>query len=276
MAVVCAGCDWNSFEIDRNFQDKERLFDFLLSHNLIVPTCVCPKCQRVVSVNPKTLSYRCDRTLTGENKRKQVTRCRFFKSALKGTFFEKAHLPLDKILLLSYLFLTPQKSVSYVSRELRISKTTITEWFGFCHEVLVYYCVSKREKIGGVGKIVELYETEFGKHKYHRGRLMAGNWAIGGFQRDTKQLFFVPQEGRSDEKLVNIVQEYIFPDTTIIADCWSSCHGLRDHGYIHKTVNHSRNFVDQSLAEYLFKKCFTKMDDRFHNFMLLAGELYSF
>lgn len=50
------------------------------------------------------------------------------------------------------------------------SKITMVDWYNFCRDI----CVKALEshdflKIGGVGKIVEIDVSKFGKRKYHRG-----------------------------------------------------------------------------------------------------------
>ena len=41
------------------------------------------------------------------------------------------------------------------------------------------------DKIGGIGTIVKIDESMFGKHKNHVSRVTQGKWVIGGVDRDT-------------------------------------------------------------------------------------------
>jgi len=52
------------------------------------------------------------------------------------------------------------------------SKNTIIDWYNLCRDMPVH-CFSKREKIGGPGRTVQIDESLFqGKRKtYKRGRL---------------------------------------------------------------------------------------------------------
>ena len=45
-------------------------------------------------------------------------------------------------------------------------------------------------------------------------------------------------------ELLPIIQKWIEPGTTIISDCWKAYCNLEKYGYIHKTVNHSKEFVN--------------------------------
>ena len=49
---------------------------------------------------------------------------------------------------------------------------------------------------------------------------------------------------RKKKTLMPIIQKYIKPGSIIHSDCWQSYHCLKDLGYIHKTVNHSKQFIN--------------------------------
>ena len=67
---------------------------------------------------------------------------------------------------------------------------TIVDWSSFCREICINWRLQNSKKIGGVGKIVELDEAKFSKRKYNRGRVIEGKWVFGGFERETKNIFF--------------------------------------------------------------------------------------
>jgi len=46
--------------------------------------------------------------------------------------------------------------------------------------------------LGGVGEVVEIDESKFGKRKYHRGKRVEGTWVFGGYQRSNGRVFMVP------------------------------------------------------------------------------------
>lgn len=133
----CTGCDWTSFELVLAFQDQEKLLSFLFAHRLLTRTAVCRHCDSEVPLNLKTLQFRCNkRRKSKKSNGIQKPRCGFKKSALKGTFFEHSHLSIEKIILLTYFFVSPQKSVTNVARELRVSAATVSEWYNLCLNVL--------------------------------------------------------------------------------------------------------------------------------------------
>lgn len=56
-------------------------------------------------------------------------------------------------------------------------------------------------------------------------------------------MFFTVVPDRSSETLTSIIRRYVLPGTEIHTDCWKGYAGLSQQGYIHKTVNHSVEFV---------------------------------
>ncbi|CAI6358292.1 unnamed protein product [Macrosiphum euphorbiae] len=163
------------------------------------------------------------------------------------------------------------------------------------------------EKIGGVGKTVEIDESKFGKRKYHRGHAVEGQWIFGGIQRDNGACFLIPVEKWDKETLLAIIKQWVLPGTQIISDCWKSYDCLNDEGFIHFKVNHSVNFKDPNtgahtntvegmwrhakallsqysrkkhfyggyMAEFMFlKKCRILNLDPIIEFFRLAGNLY--
>lgn len=52
--------------------------------------------------------------------------------------------------------------------------------------------------------------------------------------------------GRQDRKtLLELIKQWIEPRTTIVSDCWKVYSNLDKLGYIHKTVNHSVDLVNE-------------------------------
>ena len=40
--------------------------------------------------------------------------------------------------------------------------------------------------------------------------------------------------------------KWIAPGTIIVSDCWKADCNLEKHGYVHRTVNHSKEFVNEN------------------------------
>lgn len=102
----------------------------------------------------------------------------------------------------------------------------------------------KREHLGGPGKLVQIDESKIGKRKYHRGHVVEGQWVFGGIEEDSRKCFIATVEDRTEKTLLTLIQEWIKPGTTIVSDCWKGYINLEKHGFLHKTVNHSVEFVN--------------------------------
>lgn len=99
---------------------------------------------------------------------------------------------------------------------------------------------------------VEIDEAKISRRKYNRGRLIKGNWIFGGYERETKKIFIVPVEDRTEQTLLECIKEWILPGTTIVSDCWKSYNCLNNEDFQHLTVNHSYNSVDPDTGKMFY------------------------
>lgn len=188
------------------------------------------------------------------------------------------------------------------------AKQTMVDWANFCREVLYDYMITKGNPIGGPGATIEIDESKFGKRKYHRGRIVDGQWVFGMLERETGSVVMVPVENRTEKTLLELIKKWILPGSTIMSDCWWAYCNLSREGYNHLTVNHSINFTDPIsgantnriesswraakhhfessgrrkhffagyLAKYMFiKQCKIQKVDPFERFWQITGNLYS-
>ena len=117
----------------------------------------------------------------------------------------------------------------------------------------MFWAEQHSEKLGGPGHTVEIDEAKIGKRKYNRGRLVRDQWIFGGYERNSKKIFVVPVEDRTEVTLLACIKEWILPGTTIISDCWKSYDCLNNEGFQHLKVNHSLNFVDPQTGKNALK-----------------------
>ena len=110
-----------------------------------------------------------------------------------------------------------------VRRELKINcKESVVDWYNLCREVCSEVLEKENVKIGGLGKIIEIDESEFGKRKYHKGRKKDGVLVFGGIERGTKNCFMCSVEDRKADTLIPVIKQNVLPGTTIISDCWKA------------------------------------------------------
>ena len=101
-------------------------------------------------------------------------------------------------------------------------------------------------KLRGLGKTVEIDEAKFGaKRKYKRGRVSEGPWVFGVVERGSQKVLLFRVPDRTRETLVHrLITTHIRPGTVIYSDQFTPYIPLNQLGYIHLSVNHSKNFVD--------------------------------
>jgi len=111
----------------------------------------------------------------------------------------------------------------------------------------------EKGQIGGVGRIVEIDESKFGKRKYNRGKHVEGSWLFGMIDIDTFEnpapegnfrLEICPDNKRDENTLLPLILKHMAPGTTIYSDCWGAYNHLEEYGCIHLTVNHSVHYKD--------------------------------
>ena len=94
-----------------------------------------------------------------------------------------------------------------ICQELEVDRNTAVDWASFCREVAIDAMLSKkyRQKLGGVGKVVEIDESKFGKRKYNRGHRVEGQWVFGGYERGSGRVFMVPVRNRGTKTLLAVI-----------------------------------------------------------------------
>jgi len=100
------------------------------------------------------------------------------------------------------------------------------------------------EMLGGLNVIVEIDEAKVRKRKYHRRRIIKGQWVSDAIERISGKMFIVPIKDRISSTLLDVIYRRIARGSIIHSDCWRAYNTLNDNGYTHYTVNHSENFVD--------------------------------
>ena len=169
--------------------------------------------------------------------------CKKLASLRVGSFFEGSNLTLTQLVEFTYFWAEGLQSTHFLTRNLKWSPNTITDWKNFLRDICVEKYLANPEPIGGPGHIVEIDESKFGKRKCHRGRQLSGKWVFGGIDRDTKDAFMVTVDDRSASTLIPIIERYIKPGTMILSDEWASYNLIPPATFTHLTVNHSIQFV---------------------------------
>ncbi len=80
------------------------------------------------------------------------------------------------------------------------------------------------------------------RQEYHRGHKVQGDWVSAGFEKfDKSKLFMFVIKNRTRDELLPLIKKWIKPRSVIYSYCWKPYDTLRQKGYTHLKVNHSRN-----------------------------------
>lgn len=169
--------------------------------------------------------------------------CRKRSSLRSGTIFNLIKVPIDKfiIVLVGWIQRYP---VNTLIKETGLGKNSVSKILEIFRNLLFVWLSEKSEKIGGPGKTVEVDESAFGRRKYNVGRIRKTRWVVGGIDRESKKCFLKIVDKRNCHTLNTVISEFVCPGTTIITDSWKGYGKIKNAGYIHKTVNHSYNFLN--------------------------------
>lgn len=238
----CEHKKWRYDNLVAQMQDKEMLVYWLMDEGLMAKGRSCPMCAGEMSLTrcedrSDGLKWECRKQVNGKRHKAEV-------SIRKGSWFEKSNMTLEEILKLTYWW-CQDLDQAQIKHEVGLAESTGVDWDSFCREVCEIILLENGEKLGGKGKVVQIDESKFGKRKYHRGHHVEGQWVFGGIEEGSRKCFVVAVEKRDEQTLLPIIQKWIEPGTIIVSDCWKAYSTLEKHGYEHRTVNHSVEFVNK-------------------------------
>ncbi|XP_033646441.1 uncharacterized protein LOC117305688 [Asterias rubens] len=238
---------WNAERLFETVATPDAAIEFCKERELIADAPDCQYCLHPLTWSVKTghadgYSWRC----THRGCLKRSRNC----SIRHGSWFSDSKVSLKKIIELTYYW-AARATTSVAIKETSVyegestSYKTVVDWFTFCREVCLRVVEEKCSKgIGGPGMTVEIDENKLGRRKYSRGRLVQGEWVLGGICRETKETFLIEVPKRDSETLISLLKEYVAPGSTVVSDCWKADDCLGQENVAHLKVSHSLKFVD--------------------------------
>ena len=222
--------------------DKDLLIQWLMSEKLLASRRVCPVCNstmKLTKVEDRSdgLKWECRKQDNGKRHKVEA-------SIRKDSWFEESNLTLEEQLKITYWWCC-ELNQKQIRHELGISGNTGVDWDRYCREICEVNLLENGEMLGGEGKEVQIDESKFGKRKYHRGHRVEGQWVFGGIDSDSRKTFMVAVEKRDEATLLPIIKRWIKPGSVIVSDCMKGYTNLEREGYVHKIVNHSKEFVNK-------------------------------
>ena len=73
---------------------------------------------------------------------------------------------------------------------------------------------------------------------------------LGESRENQRIVFLTSVPDRSTETLIAKIKEHVLPGTNIISDCWKAYSRLAEEGYVHQTVNHTKEFVNKETGAH--------------------------
>ena len=232
--------------------------NFCMEVGLLPTTRTCTYCKKRLNLTAEKrpdhatpVVYRC-----------YNSKCKHYNkyiSVRDRTVFAESKLSIDTILRLMVLYVNRITSYEQLRTECvdesgkELSTETISDWLTYLREVQLEALVEiTKDKIGGPNCTVEIDESKFGKRKYNKGRVIEGQWVIGGICRENGDIFVAlcPENKRDAETLMTIIENHVDNRSTVITDCWKAYDHLEQKKWHHLTVNHSTNFIDPSTGAH--------------------------
>ena len=250
---LCQSCELDYFYVIARYHGvafpghEKFALQFFREHGVLPLSVECPNCKKDLVYREDRHQWYCNTSVRVPRVKKR-RRCGYVVSDFKGSFLDGTHLPAWKLLLFANHFVRKIWNHQTVLNSLELSPNTSVDWRSFCSEI-TEYAFDNQQPIGGPGVIVEIDESHFGKRKYDRGRPLSDIWVFGGIERESKASFIIPlvdplPRERTAANLLPLITKYIKAESVIISDKWRAYNKLAELGYVHKTINHSDNFVD--------------------------------
>ena len=160
---------------------------YLIQKGIFPSIMKCPNCMKLKKLSENMNNFRC-----------KDSNCKRSVSIRKGSIFYNQNLELNKIMLLSCLWLNKTGVNNAVSLT-GFSPNTVVDYFKKFREKIEESLDDYDEIIGGPGVYVQIDECKFGKRKYHRGHRVDGVWIVRGVEiTDEKKVFLVEVKASSN------------------------------------------------------------------------------
>ena len=179
----------------------------------------------------------------------RCNRCRSYRSVTEGTFFQFCHIPVISVFMLLWLWCCRTRA-KVASAIVNIPKNTVLQQNRYIRDICSWKLlqIPDQFEFGGPGCVVQIDESVITKCKYNVGRVVREQWVFGIFGINENRGIIMYIDNRSAAILIKKIKKHIKPGTEIWSDSWKGYSSLSNlvgvSPYIHKTVNHSRNFVD--------------------------------
>jgi transposase-like protein len=164
-------------------------------------------------------------------------------SPCKDTAFYRSNVSLMAHFYAILLFSNCSSGVrsTFLRKQLGLGPKSAHE---LCNRVRLHMAAYERaERVGGVGKIVEVDEVLL-RHVRHIGTQRHQAVIVMGIFCEGQILSGIISD-RTRGSLHARIQQYVRPGSTVVTDDWQAYKGLERFGYNHVAVNHSLGFFNE-------------------------------
>jgi len=163
------------------------------------------------------------------------------------SWLSKSNLTLKKIAQLTACW-CKRRPVSLVVDDSGVTKATVIKIFKKFRRIaeMAYWLDLRAHPLGETGGIAQVDDSHFFSAKYNRGAAMARPelWFFGAVDCLTRRVAMEVCENRGSEVLLSLICCMCVRGCEIWSDQWASYRCLRRYGFVHRTVNHRKNYMD--------------------------------
>jgi transposase-like protein len=163
--------------------------------------------------------------------------CRWYRSVRENSFFANSHLSLrtQLKLIISFAADSTAKSTALL---LELSRQTVVNYFIACRRNYQAAILAHpiEFQAGGEYESDECLIADVGVGN----NIRADIWVQSVAERATGRIYLSRVPDRSAASLIPTLTALVPQGSFIFTDDWAAYNGLRRHGYIHRTVNHSQ------------------------------------
>lgn len=239
-----AGTEYDAFVTHMRTISQDRVVARLMSIRFLRRRMQCRECESQMSLMrdsgyPDGWCWRC-----------QHRNCRSYKvriSIRRDSFFFNMNSSLRDVFCAIYCW-SQEKPIKTVCEDFGLSKKVVIKIFAKIRSIMAATIELEHVKLGGAGSICQIDESLFcHKVKAHKGRAPQEQvWVFGiiDASRTIDNLYLQIVVNRKAETLLPIISSVVRSRSIIHTDEWAAYSGLSVLGFVHKTVNHSKNFVN--------------------------------
>lgn len=167
----------------------------------------------------------------------------------KGTWFENSDLSIPEILWISYMWVHEYSFVSML-HECDQASQILSDWSTSCRDSCRLILECKRDPIGGLDKLVEIFECKFKSDeefkKSNKGNKKYKNekWVFCALEHFSTNTIFLIVKNKKSDTLCEIFDQFFLPETTIFSHIWNPYQDLSSEHFEYLTNEKSLTFHD--------------------------------